>query len=90
MNQNDISKRHQNDILDIQRLFSNSADQTLYSCAQKLGKIAAAVHLVADIMDDSSALASGLYNKSLGATTACYACVGKSTTKADDIVQCGS
>ena len=85
-NQNDISKRHQNDILEIQGLFSNSADQTLYSCAQKLGKIAAAVHLVADIMDSKSALAEGLYSKSLAVTSVCYMCVGKSTTKSEDIV----
>jgi hypothetical protein len=93
MNQNDISKRHQNDINDISKkdlvlngLFGNGSDETLYACAQKFGKIAAAVHLVADVMDDWSALAASLQEQSLGLVRKSYGLVGKSQLKGDQVM----
>lgn len=77
MNQNDISKRHQNDTLEIQGLFGNSHDKTLYACAQKMGKVAAAIHLVADIIESDPSLAEALHNQSLIIVRSGYACIGK-------------
>ncbi len=89
MNQNDIrdkSGRHQNDILVVQGLFRNSVDETLYACAQKLGKIAAAIHLVADVMDQDSPLAKDLHAKSLVNISICYSHIGKLNLRADDVM----
>lgn len=83
MNQNDISKRHQNDTLDIQGLFGNTADTALYSCAQKLGKVAAAIHLVADIIEGDKSLVTSLHEQSLAAVRAAYGVVGKQNLKSD-------
>ena len=86
MNQNDISKRHQNDTLDIQGLFGNVHDKTLYACAQKLGKVGAAVHLVADIIESDKALAEGLHNQSLVTIRSGYASIGKQHMNADMVM----
>lgn len=93
MNQNDIYKRHQNDINDISKksfvinsLFRNPHDEVLYACAQKLGKIAAAIHLVADIMEGDSSLARDLHMKALMNISKCYRCVGKNDLKADEVM----
>ena len=93
MNQNDIYKRHQNDINDISKksivlnsLFRNPHDEALYASAQKLGKIAAAIHLVADIMDTDSSLAHDLHTKALINISKCYGCVGKNNLKSDEVM----
>ena len=86
MNQNDISKRHQNDTLEIQGLFGNSHDKTLYACAQKMGKVAAAIHLVADIIESDKALAEGLHNQSLVTIRSGYASIGKPHMNADMVM----
>lgn len=86
MNQNDISKRHQNDTLEIQGLFGNVHDKTLYVCAQKLGKVGAAVHLVADIIESDKALAEGLHNQSLVTIRSGYASIGKPHMNADMVM----
>ncbi len=83
MNQNDISKRHQNDILEIQGLFGNSHDATLYSCAQKLGKVAAAVHLVADIIENDRSLVISLHEQSLAVVRSGYEIIGKQNMRSE-------
>ncbi len=93
MNQNDISKRHQNDISDISKkdlvlngLFGNAHDETFYACAQKLGKIAAAIHLVADIIDSDGALVNGLHNQSMVMVRAAYEIIGRVHPKSDTVM----
>ena len=72
LNQNDISKRHQNDIVEIQGFFNNPYNETIYTCAQKSGKISAAIHMIADIMDTELPLAYDLRAKSLSLVTTCF------------------
>lgn len=93
MNQNDISKRHQNDINDtskkdlvIHGVFGNSFDETLYVCSQKMGKIAAALHLVADIMPDGEPLANSLHHQSLVMMRTGYAAIGKSPLTSEILI----
>jgi len=86
MNQNDIrdkNERHQKEILAIQGLFGNSHDATLYSCAQKLGKVAAAIHLVADIIENDKSLAISLHEQSLATVRSGYEVIGKQNLKSD-------
>ena len=86
MNQNDISKRHQNETLDIQGLFGNMHDKTLYACAQKLGKVAAAIHLVADVIESNQSLVMNLHKQSLATVQSGYRIIGKTHVKSDMVM----
>lgn len=53
-------------------IFSNSTEKALYACTQKLSKIAAAIHLVADVIDRDDALARSLRDRSVSVLQSSY------------------
>ncbi len=92
MIQNDISKRHQNDIndkslknLEMTGIFSNPLERTLLTYVRKIGKIVSAIYLVTDVMDQTLPLAGALRNQSLELLNHSYGVMTGGKIGADDL-----
>lgn len=92
MIQNDISKRHQNDIndksqknLEMSGIFSNPLERTLLTYVRKIGKIVSAIYLVTDVMEQTLPLAGSLRNQSLDLLNQSYGVMTGGKIGADDL-----